>query len=113
MWYGRLAALLSTAAAAALAACLLTTAESDLVAGCHGWSWLLPHELRLACILWGRRGGKGREGDVRVVERRWSRWRRSWAQGPGSVARRRKASFESIAVSFYPAFLFLLAIEIP
>jgi hypothetical protein len=46
-------------------------------------------------------GRKGGEGDVRVVERRWSRWRRSWAQGLGSVARRRKASSDWIAVSFY------------
>lgn len=37
----RLAALLAAAAAAALAAGLLASTESDLVAGSHGWSWLL------------------------------------------------------------------------
>jgi hypothetical protein len=61
MWYGSLAALLSTAAAAALAARLLPTAESDLVAGCHGWCWLLPQNSRL---VWGfdRGGEEGGEG---------------------------------------------------
>ncbi len=60
-----LAALLSTAAAAALAACLLTPAESDLVTGCHGWSWLLPYIFQSAIAMgdWigeKRNGGEGK-----------------------------------------------------
>jgi hypothetical protein len=114
-----LAALLSTSAAAALAVRLLTPAESDLVAGCHGWCWLLQSKLRLALyggLDWGgkvgeerRRGekGKGRTGCCEAMV--------SVAAVMGSGAWICCSTTEGIYstfVSFHPSFPFLLVIAV-